>query len=316
MSPLAETVEATLADLRSLEAGEAGGMRTHILDLVVVCDRPEAVEEISDVIAGLPYNRPSRALVALASDDDAGTTFDARVFCGAGGAQGALVCSDLVTLTAGRGGLALPSLVQSLLLPDLPVFLLWRADPGFAPMVLEQLWSVASRVVFDSTLQEGTLEALPRLLRRQPDRHVTDLSWTKVTGWRAAVARPFDVPENARALRRLDRLEIHHAGHSDAQAQLTAAWLLSRTGRRDVDVVIRGQPRRDMRSGSLTSVVLDCRGQEFSVERIEEGMARVCAPRLEDHVIPLRVPHARELLAQELEIFDRDDIFEEAVRAL
>jgi glucose-6-phosphate dehydrogenase assembly protein OpcA len=316
VTPLAETVEATLADLRSLEAGEAGGMQTHILDLLVVCDGPDAVEEISDVIAGLPYNRPSRSLVALAIDDDAGTTFDARVFCTAGGSEGSLVCSDLVTLTAGLGGLALPSLVQSLLLPDLPVFLLWRAEPGFAPLVLDQLWAVASRVVVDSTLEEGTLEALPRLLQREPERHVTDLSWTKVTGWRDAVARPFDVPENARALDRLDRIEIHHAGRSDAQARLTAAWLVSRTGRRSAEIVITSHHRRDMRSGSLTRVVLRCAGEEFSVERLEEGMARVCAPRLEDHVVPLRVPHARELLAQELEIFHRDVIFEEAVRAL
>jgi glucose-6-phosphate dehydrogenase assembly protein OpcA len=130
------------------------------------------------------------------------------------------------------------------------------------------------------------------------------------------VARAFDVPENARALRALDRIVIHHAGRSDAQARLTGAWLVSRTGRRATDVVIHGEPRRDMRSGSLISVELECAGERFSVDRLEEGMARVCAPRLADHVVPLRVPHARELLAQELEIFEGDDIFEEAVRAL
>jgi hypothetical protein len=45
-------------------------------------------------------------------------------------------------------------------------------------MVLDQLWPVASRVVCDSTLQPGTLEAIPRLLDRHPARRVTDLSWT------------------------------------------------------------------------------------------------------------------------------------------
>jgi glucose-6-phosphate dehydrogenase assembly protein OpcA len=223
-------------------------------------------------------------------------------------------CSELVILRTGEGGAALPSLITSLLLPDLPVFLLWRAEPSFEGHMIDRMWPLATRVVADSTLQEGTLEALPLLLERRPSRDVTDLSWTKITAWRDAVARCFDTAENARCLRLLERIEISHAGSSTAQARLMAGWIMSRI-QTEVDVELTAEDRPDMRSGSLTRVGLHCSGSElFEVERVDEGIGRVRAPSIPNHNVALRVPHIRELLAQELEIFRRDVIFEEALR--
>ena len=123
------------------------------------------------------------------------------------------VCSEIVTLESGRGGIALPSLVAGLLLPDLPVFLHWRAEPDASRVVLARLWELATRVVVDSTAVPRALDSLDGLVQRQPDRSVTDLSWTKITGWREAVARAFDNAENAAALAELTHLEITHVGH-------------------------------------------------------------------------------------------------------
>jgi glucose-6-phosphate dehydrogenase assembly protein OpcA len=313
---ITEAIEATLADLRALEAGSAdSGVRTNILDLVIMCDDRETADELVELVANLPYSRPSRAIVALADEHRGEVEYDARVFCGVSNDGGTQVCSELVTLSAGEGGAALPSLIASLTLPDLPVFLLWRAEPEFAGLMIDRVWPLVTRVVVDSTLQEGTLEQLPLLLGRMPRRDVTDLSWTKITGWREAVARPFDTPENARCLGTLSRVEVHHAGASDAQARLLAGWVLSRVGSTTAEVVIESERRRDMRSGSLTAVKLTCGDHDYLVERVKEGVGRVVAPNIPEHTVPLPVPKLRELVALELQVFDPDEIFEAAVLA-
>jgi glucose-6-phosphate dehydrogenase assembly protein OpcA len=288
-----------------------------MLDLVVFCDRREEADQMIEVVASLPHSRPSRAIIALGLDDESDVVADARVFCTpvAGDSHGVQVCSEIVKLEGGRGGIALPSLVAGLLLPDLPVFLHWRAEPDASRVVLSRLWELATRVVVDSTAVPRALESLTALIQRQPDRSVTDLSWTKITGWREAVARAFDNAENAAALAMLSHLEIAHVGESDAQALLLAAWLRSRTGRTP-ELKIVSETNEDMRNGSLTRVELTCGGERYCVTRIEEGTGLVEAPRLPEHHVPLRVPPLRGLVAQELEFLGRDRIFEQAATSL
>jgi glucose-6-phosphate dehydrogenase assembly protein OpcA len=308
-----DAVESRLVELRAREAGTDHGMRTHILDLVVFCDTRAAADEVAEVVANLPYNRPSRAIVALAEGGERPVEFEARVFCSPTG--GLHVCSELVLLSAGDGGAALPSLIAGLLLPDLPVFLLWRARPKFQHGMIDLLWPLVTRVVCDSTLQSSTLEALPVLLERTPGRDITDLSWTKITGWRELVARAFDTPDNADQLHRLRRIEIRHVGASEAQARLLAGWLISRTGTHP-EVVLVPESRTDMKSGSLSCVRLHCGDEEYLIERIDEGIARIDAPRIATQNQRLRVPHLEELIAQELEVFQADEVYEQAVQEL
>ena len=318
MSITLSVIESTLADLRSHETSGSGrGVRTNMLDLVVFCDRRELADEMVEVIASLPHSRPSRAIIALGLDDESDVTADARVFCTPvlGDSTGVQVCSEIVKLEGGRNGIALPSLVAGLLLPDLPVFLHWRAEPDASRVVLARMWELATRVLVDSTAVPAALTSLSTLVQRQPDRSVTDLSWTKITGWREAVARAFDNAENATALAELSHLEITHVGASDAQARLLAAWLESRTGRTP-ELKIESETNEDMRNGSLTRVALVCAGERYSVTRVQEGTGLVEAPRLPEHHVPLRVPPLRGLLAQELEFLGRDRIFEQAVTEL
>jgi glucose-6-phosphate dehydrogenase assembly protein OpcA len=170
-------------------------------------------------------------------------------------------------------------------------------------------------VVVDSTLVPHTLEHLAALVDRRPERAVTDLSWTKITGWRDCVARLFDVPENVGALTRMESVTIRHAGASSAQAQLLAGWLRAST-ELDPAFEIVSDDRADMRSGSLVQVEIRSGEERFAVTRRSEGVARLAGERMPTQDVRLRVPHAPALLASELEIFGRDEVFERAVRAL
>jgi len=305
-------VEERLAELRGGERGEA---RTQLLDLVVLADDPREAQRMARLLEQLPGNRPSRAIIALAAHG--ARRLDAAadvVTTPSPSGEGELRC-ELVTLAAGDDGAALPSLIASLLLPDLPVFLLLRLDPERWEPLVKACWSFASRVVVDSTGERSGLHSLPGLLAREPKRSVTDLSWSKLTGWRELVARLFDPPRATRALARLDQITVTHAGRSQAQARLLAAWILSRTDRHPI-VELISEARRDMRSGSLVGVVLTCRKERFEVMRVAEGVAELRTPYLDAQQARLWVPHLPMLVAEELGIYERDESFEAAVAQL
>ncbi len=171
-------------------------------------------------------------------------------------------------------------------------------------------------MVVDSTGERSGLHSLPGLLAREPKRSVTDLSWSKLTGWRELVARLFDPPRATRALARLDRIELTHAGRSQAQARLLAAWILSRTDRHpSVELIERGAPRHalglahrrhpDLPEGAL-------RGRAARRGRGRVAHARTSMPQQ----ARLWVPHLPMLVAEELGIYERDEGFEAAVAQL
>jgi hypothetical protein len=305
-------VEARLADLRS---GERGVARTQLLDLVVLTDEPREAERMNTLLEQLPGNRPSRAIIALAAHGPHPLEASAEVVTTRSpSGDGELRC-ELVHLSVGDEGAALPSLIAGLLLPDLPVFVLLRLDPERWEPLVRSCWSFATRIVVDSTGEKSGLNSLPKLLAREPHLSVTDLSWTKLTGWRELVARLFDPPKAARALTRLDRIEITHAGRSQAQARLLAAWVLSRTGRHP-SVELTSAAKRDMRSGSLIAVTLTCGKERYAVTRQAEGVAEIRTPHLEPQQARLWVPHLSTLVASELGIYERDLGFEAAVAQL
>ena len=158
------------------------------------------------LLEDLPGNRPSRAIIALAVarergklDASAEVVHDAL----AERRRRQLRC-ELVTLAAGDGGAALPSLIASLLLPDLPVFLLLRLDPERWEPLVKDCWSFATRVVVDSTGERSGLHSLPGLLgaRAHAQRHRPLLDEAhRLARARRAALRPAEGRARARAPR-------------------------------------------------------------------------------------------------------------------
>ena len=308
-------IERQLAELRGEAAGEQAGVRTHIVDLIAYADDPEIADEIADAIAGLRHSRPSRALIACGLPDVSDVEATPSVFCAPMQEGGkAIVCCELVRLDGPAAGDGLASMAASLLLPDLPVFLLWTAPPDFERPVFGALRALTTRLVTDSTRFPETLGALGALIAQ--DREVvTDLAWTKITGWREVVASMFDDPDHRAALTELEHVAIDYVSGSDAQARLLGGWLVASTG---CDAVVATNPveRSDMRSGSLTRVVIDCGGQRYAVDRPEQGMAVIDSPGRAVRRLALRVPPTPILIGEELEFLTNDHAFHAALAAI
>jgi glucose-6-phosphate dehydrogenase assembly protein OpcA len=309
------SIERQLQLLRGEAAGVEDGIRTHIVDLVAYADDPAVANEIGTAIAGLRHSRPSRALIVCGRPAATEVEATPSVFCAPMQEGGkSIVCSEVVRLDGPAGGDALASMAASLLLPDLPVFLLWLAPPDFERSVFRSLRTLTTRLVTDSTRFPETLDALGALIAQ--DREVvTDLAWTKITGWREVVASMFDDPAHRGALAELEHVAIDYVRGSDAQARLLGGWLVAGTGC-DAVVSTTAVDRDDMRVGSLTRVAMDCGGKRYTVDRPQEGMAVIDAPGRATRHAALRVPPTPVLIGEELEFLTNDHAFHAALAAI
>jgi glucose-6-phosphate dehydrogenase assembly protein OpcA len=240
---------------------------------------PEAwVEAAEDVLAGLAERHPSRTIV-LFPQPEADDEFDGHVEvdCFATG-EGRQVCTETIRLRLGGKRASVPaSIVQPLLLPDLPVFLRWRGLPPFGERPFEELVDVVDRLIVDSTEWPGLPGPYAHLAEIFERVAVSDIAWARTTHWRLRLASLWPGIASAKGIK---------VTGTEAQAHLLAGWLRSRLGRQ-IDL-------EHEHSDHLTGVAVD--GEPAS------------SP-------PGDAPKPADLLSDELERFSRDRVYEDAVRA-
>jgi glucose-6-phosphate dehydrogenase assembly protein OpcA len=308
-----DQIERELATLRGAAADNAVG-RTHIVDLIVYADHASIADDVAAAVARLEHNRPSRVVIASGRVGADRVHADASVFCRSIGEGATIVCCELVRLDGPATSDALAHMTASLLLPDLPVFLLWLAEPAFGRDVFLGLRRLATRLVTDSTRFPATLDTLAPLVRAD-EQVITDLAWTKITGWREVVASIFDDATFAQDLAALDEVTVRYVAGSDAQARLLTGWLASQTGSQP-RVRLDPVDRPDMRAGSLVTVDIGCGGERFLIDRPSEGVAVVHAPARGDRRVALHVPPFETLIGEELEFLTHDHAFTAALASL
>jgi glucose-6-phosphate dehydrogenase assembly protein OpcA len=280
----ATSIRAVEAELRSLNEaaalpGESTILRTRVLTHIAWVP-PEWEQAARRVLDGLGERHPSRTILLLpdpASDrDELNAEVDLRCFATQGPNRS--VCSEVVTIwLRGRTASAPASVVQPLLVSDLPVFLRWRGPLFFGEPQLEQLLEVVDRLVVDSS-EWPDPEADDRRLAALLDRViVSDMAWARIEPWRRALAALWPDIAGAR------RLGVRGPR---ADGVLLAHWLGSRLG---------------------TRVELDC-ADAGELEEVAVDGTPVDADRP-----PAATPSA--LLSDQLEIFGRDRIYEETVRS-
>ena len=167
--------------------------------------------------------------------------------------------------------------MQPLLLPDLPVFLRWRGVPSFGSDSFESLVGVVDRLIVDSTEWPD----LPTSYERLPEIFdrvvVSDIAWARTSRWRPMLASLW--PEIAG----VERIRVKGTA---AQAHLLAGWLRSRL--------------------------------QHTIELEHDQSDRLVGVELDGEPAPFPPgdpPSGSDVLSEELDTFNRDRIYEDAVRA-
>jgi glucose-6-phosphate dehydrogenase assembly protein OpcA len=269
-------IERELASSRIGDDGEPI-QRTSVMTHVAWV--PQAwVEAAEDVLAGLAERHPSRTIVLFPQPDAAdGIEGGVEVDCFTQG-EDRKVCTETIRLRLGGArAAAAASVVQPLLLPDLPVFLRWRGLPPFAEPYFAELVGVVDRLIVDSTEWPDLPQPYDSLARFYDRVAVSDIAWARTSRWRAALASLWPGIAQVRRIR---------VTGTEAQACLLAGWLRSRLGH---DVEREHEP-----SDRLVGVDVDGEPTPFP---------------------PGDPPKPSDLLSDELERFSRDRIYEDAARA-
>jgi glucose-6-phosphate dehydrogenase assembly protein OpcA len=218
---------------------KAGGIhRAALANLIVPLDPPFGLK-LSPVLTEVTRRHPSRLFSIGGGAAPAGSGLTARIglICHRRESGGGLVCSEQVVLESDPSSSALiPSAIRSLLIGDLPAYLL-HFHPRLDLPWIEELMTMADMVLVDSCLAEPGKEVETwRFLAREGSRRVHDLAWARLMPWRAMLAEVYDGKDCLPALRTIRSVEIGFDGPGapPPPAWLLAGWLGSRLGWRAV----------------------------------------------------------------------------------
>jgi hypothetical protein len=238
----------------------------------------EWVEAAEDVLTGLAERHPSRTIVLVPDPEAAdGLEAEVEVACFPAGEE-RQVCVETIRVRLGGGRAGVPaSVVQPLLLPDLPVFLRWRGVPPFGERPFEELVDVVDRLIVDSTEWPDLPRSYAQLAEIFDRVAVSDIAWARTSRWRPQLASLWP------GIKDVQRIAVTG---TEAQAHLLAGWLRSRLGH-DVEL---GHEQSD----HLVGVEIDGKPAPFP---------------------PGDAPDPSDLLSDELDTFSRDRVYEEAARA-
>ena len=280
MAAALTSVRAIEDELRPLRIDRKTGaalQRTSVLTHIAWVPE-EWVAAAEDVLAGLAERHPSRTIVLVPEPDaDDGLEAAAEVECYPVG-DGRSVCVDTLRIRLrGRRSEAPASVVEPLLISDLPVFLRWRGMPPFAEQPFEQLVDVVDRLIVDSTEWPDLPGAYGRLAEYFDRVAVSDIAWARTSRWRPMLASLWP------GIGEVKRVRVSGTA---AQAHLLAGWLRSRLRR---EIELEHAP-----SDRLVGVEIDGEPAPFP---------------------PGDPPPPAELLSDELDRFSRDRIYEEAARS-
>jgi glucose-6-phosphate dehydrogenase assembly protein OpcA len=273
-------VDTALARLRAQAAAESSSMRTSVMTHLAWV--PAAwVEPARAALEGMAERHPSRTIVLFPEPDAADNRIDARAEVErwrVPDTDRGLV-TEVVELTL-RGSMAKApaSIVEPLLISDLPVFLRWRGEPPWSTPELEQLVGVTDRLIVDSTEWDDVPGSYGRLAELFPRCAASDIAWARTSRWRAHLATLWPAIADVRTVR------VHGTA---AQAWLLCGWLRSRLQRDGI--VLEHDPAE-----KLLGVAVD--GEAVPLP-------------------PGDPPAPSDVLSDELERFTPDPVYEAAVLA-
>jgi len=281
---------------------EEGGAITlgRVLTLVIAPNTEMVLEESIEAANAASREHPCRVIVLAAGQRKASARLDAQIRVG--GDAGA---SDVIVLR-GYGALVDPQagagMVMPLLLPDAPVVAWWPSEAPARPSE-DPVGLLAQRRITDALSAKNPIKAFEQ--RRA--NHVagdTDLTWTRLTSWRALLATALDAPPHEPVTSAVVAGEV-----VSPSTDLLAGWLAAR-----LDVKVKRSPAKS--GAGMVSVVLERRSGPVELVRPDGKVGRLRQPGQPDRLVALARREVRDCIAEELRRLDPDEIYAEALGAV
>jgi glucose-6-phosphate dehydrogenase assembly protein OpcA len=283
-------ISAALLRARRSAGSPAQGL---VLTLIVVCDESEFADSLeASMAAGREH--PSRILLVVSSGGrQAG--LDAEVHIGEG-TPGEVVVIRMRGAVANHPA----SVIRPLLLPDSPVVIWWPGKPP-ADQAADELAKLTLRRLTDAASASRPLAAL-KARAKDYSPGDTDLSWTRLTPWRALLAAALDQYPTTVTSAQVE------AEKNNPSADLLAAWLHAR---------LKVHVKRSASSGpGVTAARLVTDSGEIAITRPDGLLASYAVPGQPERRVALKRRDSTELISEELRRMDADLVYEETIKAL
>lgn len=282
---------------RIIALREEGGAVTmgRVLTLVIAPDTEAVLEDSIEAANYASREHPCRVIVVAAADRLAPEPrLDAQIRVGGDAGAGEVVVLRLSGPLANHTS----SVVMPFLLPDTPIVAWW---PDIAPDVPSQdpLGKLAIRRITDATNGVDPLASIKNRLRGYTAGD-TDLSWSRITYWRALLASAVDLAPYEPV-----KSAVVSGLKTEPALDILAGWLASR---------IDGPVTRLV--GEL-KVDLIRESETITLTRPQEGVtATLRRTGRPDALLPLARRETRECLAEDLRRLDADEIYHDALEGL
>lgn len=285
-------IAAEFVRARTRAGSPAMGM---VMTLIIVTPEEDAAEAMH-AAQRASREHPSRVLGVILGDGRGAPQVNAQVGSGDGwGGETALI------RLKGEVVRHAESVVLPLLLPDSPVAIWWPtaspADPAADP-----LGALARRRITDSSaVPRGKSTAMLNQCKTYAPGN-TDLSWTRLTPWRALLAAA------------LDQHPLKVTGASvtaeriSPSADLLVAWLSDRL---KVKVT-----RRNSDGPGITGVTMETKDGPITITRADGRLATFSSPDRPDRPVALKRREVPALLSEELRRLDEDDVYAATAKRL
>ncbi|WP_017660183.1 glucose-6-phosphate dehydrogenase assembly protein OpcA [Baaleninema simplex] len=305
--------------------------------------------QVSEAIAG---QNPCRiiTLCPTIGAEDTGVTAQVSAYCPVQRKSSQLICCEYLTLRGTKDALnRVGEMVSSLMVPDLPKFVWWKATPNPEQELFQQLAKRSHCIIVDSGYfsdPESELLKMQELIEQEI--YIADLNWHRLSAWQELTAAAFDPPERRDSLKEIDNITIDYEKGNNSQALMFLGWFASRLGwkpisytseRNDYDIArvsFQGECDREIHAelagvpvgdvgeipGDLVGLRLtsantcaDCCtilcSETTGCMRMEAGgSAQSCRT---EQVTELSDQKAELLMAQQLQRWGRDVLYEESL---
>jgi len=285
-----------------VELRESGGVLAlgRVLTLVIVTDDGAGIEGAIEAANSASREHPCRVIVLARGQRRAAARMDAQIRVGGdAGASEVIVLRGYGPLAADEAGAAM---VMPLLLPDAPVVAWWPAEAPAVP-AQDAVGRLAQRRITDALSTKNPMKAFEQ--RRA--HHVagdTDLTWTRLTSWRALLATALDHPPHEPVTAAVVSGEA-----VSPSTELMAGWLAAR-------LEVRVKRSRAEQGPGLVSVRLDRASGPVELVRSDGKVGSLRQPGQPERLVALARRSVPDCLSEELRRLDADEIYASALAGI
>ncbi|MEZ5314678.1 MAG: glucose-6-phosphate dehydrogenase assembly protein OpcA [Chlamydiales bacterium] len=212
--------------------------RASLFTLIVYVSKNTKLNSSETLIKSVISKFPCRIILVIRSDDQKETylrTSIASETVSQGEFQ--IFCEIIKIEVAGPLIERVAFIITPQILPDLPVYLLWRYNPAIENLILPALERIADRIIFDpeSTYHLQRYAQVVSSFLNQFHCRIGDLKWSKISGWRHLFVQVFDHSDALKKLLESKVIQIfynkkksEYQEHTEIEAAYLQAWIATR----------------------------------------------------------------------------------------